>query len=123
MKPANLIQILSEIVMLIFGLLLVLLALSGRFVVPRQLALWITLGALMIIWGLRTWVRRGNVSQPAIRAMQWVRSVSLVLAGAVMIAMIWMPFESARSMLAVVGGLLTVRGLACSALIARSLMR
>jgi hypothetical protein len=123
MKPARLLQILSELVMLVLGLLLVLLALSERFVVPRGLALWVILGALMMIWGLRTWVRRGRSTRPSARAMQFVRSGSLVLAGAAMIAMTWMPLGSSRPMLMVVGGVLAARGLVGSALVVTSLMR
>ena len=51
--------------------------------------------------------------------MQRVRGGSLVLAGAVMIAMAWAPFGLAPQMLAVVGGILALRGAVGAALAGR----
>ena len=122
MKPARMVQIFSELVMLVLGLLLILLALSGRFYVLHELALWIGLGALLMVWGLRTWLRRGQMNMPLARAMQWVRGGSLVLAGLVMIAMAWLPLGNAPLMLAIVGGILAVRGLIGSAIAAQGVL-
>ncbi len=116
------VQIFSELVMLVLGLLLILLALSGRFYVLHELALWIGLGALLMVWGLRTWLRRGQMNMPLARAMQWVRGGSLVLAGLVMIAMAWLPLGNAPLMLAIVGGILAVRGLIGSAIAAQGVL-
>ncbi len=109
--------------MLVLGVLLVFLALNGRFQPPRELAWWIVVGALLIIWGWRTWVRRWQYDRPLVRALQWVRSGSLVLAGAVMIAMMWVALGNARLMLLVVGGVLVVRGLVGAALATASILR
>ena len=89
-------QLFSEFVMLVFGSLLAFLALTGRFMLPSGLAIWVALGALLVIWGVRVWVRRGQLASPAARALQWVRAVSLVVSGTVMIMLIWMPFWASR---------------------------
>lgn len=122
MKPARVAQIFSELVMLGLGLLLILLALEGHFYILQELALWIGLGALLMIWGLRTWLRRGQLNRPLARAMQWIRGGSLLLAGLVMIAMAWLPLENAPIMLAIVGAILAARGLIGSAIAARGLV-
>lgn len=117
------VQVLYELVMLVLGLLIAFLALNRGFQPPRGLAWWIVVGALLIIWGWRTWVRRGQYDQPLVRALQWVRSGSLVLAGVVMIAMMWMALGDARLMLIAVGGVLVVRGVVGAALATVSLLR
>lgn len=116
-------QLFSEFVMFVLGALLWFLAITGRFTLPSGVALWVALGALLIIWGLRVWLRRGQLAQPTARALQWVRGVSLVLAGAVMIAMTWLPFSRAPMLLASVGGILAVRGLLGAALATRLAVR
>jgi hypothetical protein len=110
MKPGRLVQVFSELLMIVLGLLLVFLALSGRFRPPSGIALWVGLGALLIIWGLRVWLRRGQMARPAARALQWVRGWSLLVSGTVLIATLWMSFSSAPLLLATVGAILAVRG-------------
>lgn len=116
-------QVLFELVMLVLGLMIAFLALNRRFQPPYRLALWVVVGALLIIWGWRTWVRRGQYDRRLLRALQWVRSGSLVLAGAVMIAMMWIAISDARLMLLVVGGVFALRGLLGAALAIASSLR
>ncbi|HVB33573.1 MAG TPA: hypothetical protein VNJ52_04235 [Patescibacteria group bacterium] len=110
MNPARLGELISEAVIFVLGLLLTIMALSGRFSLPIGLTLWLGLGVVLLIWGARAWMRGNRFARPAARAMQRVRGSSLVLAGAVMLLMAWMPFERAPQMLALVGGILAVRG-------------
>jgi len=119
MKSGRLTQLFSEFVMFVLGSLLVFLALTGRFMLPAGVALWVVLGALLVIWGVRVWVRRGPLTTTAARALQWVRAVSLVVSGTVMIMLIWMPFSNAPVLLATVGAILALRGLAGAALATR----
>lgn len=123
MNLARLSELLSEVVILALGLLLAIMALSGRFNLPVGLALWLGLGVLLLISGGRAWMRSGRFVRPAARAMQWVRGGSLVLAGALMIAMTWMPFGRAPQMLTLVGLILAIRGAIGAALAARRLVR
>lgn len=112
-------QLFSEFLMIVLGFLLAFLALSGRFNPPSGLALWVGLGALLVIWGVRVWVRRGQLTRPAAQALQWIRALSLVVSGTVMIMMIWMPFSNAQVLIATVGAILVLRGLVGTVLAAR----
>lgn len=116
---ARLTELLSEIVILALGLLLAMMALTGRFNLPAGLSLWLGLGAVLLFWGARAWMKIGRYARPAARSMQWVRGGSLLLAGAIMIAMAGMPFGDAPGLLALVGAILAVRGAIGAALAAR----
>ncbi len=111
MNPARFLPILTELFVLVLGLLLVFLALSGRFVMPRGHALSTILGALLVIWGLRSWVRRKRATNVSSRLLQWLRSVSLVVAGAVLFWVLWAPLDKPQILLATVGAVLAVRGI------------
>jgi hypothetical protein len=119
MKSGRLLQLFSEFVMFVLGSLLCFLALTRRFRFPAGVWLWVGLGALLVVWGLRVWLRRVGLAQPAARALQWVRAWSLVLSGAVMILMVWKPFAEPSLLLATVGAILALRGLAGAALATR----
>lgn len=123
MNATALIDLLSEVLMLVLGLLLVLLALGGWHSAPSGARLWLVLGAVLVIWGGRTWMRKNRYAKPRAQLMQWVRGSSLVLAGALMIAMVWMPQHRAQVVLVAVGCILALRGLAGTSLAARGLVR
>lgn len=106
-------DLLTEMVMVLLGLLLVFLAATQRFRPPAGLGLWIGLGAILVLWGGRAWRRGSGYAKPAATAIGRVRGASLVLAGAAMLAMIWMPFGRAQLMLMLVGAILALRGLVC----------
>ena len=119
MNPARLSELFSEVVMLVLGLLIAIMAASGRFNLPISLDLWLVLGAVLVVWGIRAWLRGRRFARPLGRAMQWVRGASLFLAGALMIAMAWMPFGRAGLMLTLVGAILALRVAVGAALAAR----
>lgn len=113
----------TEVVMVILGLLLAILALGRRFLLPPSLGLWLGLGVILILWGGWAWMRRGRYARPASRVMEGVRGASLVLAGAAMLAMTWLPMDRSRLMLVVVGAILALRGLTGVALAAGTMAR
>ncbi|HVC00369.1 MAG TPA: hypothetical protein VNJ12_13710 [Candidatus Dormibacteraeota bacterium] len=119
MNPARLGEMLTEVVILALGLLLMIMALHGRFNLPAGLLFWLVLGVASFLWGARAWMRSGRFARPAARAMQRVRGGSLVLAGALMIAMAWMPFGLAPQMIVLIGAILAVRGAVGAALAGR----
>lgn len=119
MNPARLSELFSEVVMLVLGLLLAVMAASGRFNLPISLDLWLVLGVVLVIWGIRAWIRSRRFVRPLGRAMQWVRGASLVFAGGLMIAMAWMPLGRAGMMLTLVGAILALRGAVGAAVAAR----
>jgi hypothetical protein len=109
MKPGRLMQLFSEFVMFVLGFLIVFLASTRRFALPSSRAVLVALGAVLVVWGVRVWLRRVKMERPAARALQGVRAWSLALAGTVLILMIWFPNQPL--MLATVGAILAVRGL------------
>jgi hypothetical protein len=104
-------QLFSEFVMFVLGSLLMFLAISNRFTLPASVPLWVAVGAVLVVWGVRVWLRRVKMERAAARALQGVRAWSLALSGTVLILMVWMPFSNAPVLLATVGAILALRGL------------
>jgi hypothetical protein len=117
MNQARRMDLFSEIVMVLLGLLLILLAATQHFRPPSGLALWIGLGAILVLWGGRGF-KRANRFARAAAMIERVRGASLVLVGAAMLAMIRMPFSRVPAILVLIGAILALRGLACAALAA-----
>ncbi len=110
--PALLFRLLNEFVFILLGALLALMAVSGRYGAPGRSTAWITLGAFLIYWGVRAWLR------PERNAPRWqsrVRGASLVLVGTMVLAMAWAPFGYVAPLLEVAGVVLVLRGLASAA--------
>jgi hypothetical protein len=112
--PTQLFGIINEFVVLLLGALMTLLALTGRFALPQGAVAWVVVGVVFIYWGLRAWVLRG----PGVKSWQAnLRGSSLVLVGALMLLMRWLPAHYAGLLLTCAGGLLIVRALAGAALL------
>ena len=120
LRLANLFRLLNELVFVLLGLLLVQLALSGRFLWQRPSWAWIGLSVFLIYWGFRAWWRRGRSATRRQVAAAVVRASSLALVGAVMLGVVWLPFSYVPSLLATAGGILALRGLVSAVLVARS---
>ena len=112
-------QLFSEFAMFVLGSLLLFLASTHRFTLPLSVTVWVGLGALLIIWGVRVWLQRGPLKRPAARVLQWVRAWSLVLCGTVLLMMTWMSFAMAPLLLSTVGAILALRGVIGSVLATR----
>ena len=112
LNQTQLSRVLIELLLLLLGILVALLATTGRYAVPHHSASWMGLSGFLIYWGLRAWRRRGRFGAPWASAATVVRGGSLVLVGAVMLAMVWLPFRYAAWLLVVAGGILALRGLA-----------
>lgn len=121
MNAARLLPIFTELVILALGLLLAFLALSGRIAMPRGHAFSTIIGALLVILGLRSWVLRKQATRLSSRLLQWLRSVSLVVAGAVMFWVVWTPLGNPQIMWATVGAVLALRGFLATGLAALAL--
>ncbi len=118
LSPANLFRVLNELVFILLGVLLVWVAVTGRFYFPRRGPAWIGLGAFLVYWGLRAWLRAGR-SAP--RGEAAVRGASLALVGAMMLAIALLPFRWSAPLLGAAGAILAVRGLVSTGLLARAL--
>lgn len=109
--PALLFRLLNEFVFILLGALLALMAVSGRYAVPGRSTMWIALGAFLIYWGVRAWLRPERAAPGQGR----VRGASLILVGAMVLAMAWAPFQYVAPLLEVAGGVLVLRDLASAA--------
>ncbi len=117
LSPANLFRLLNELVFVLLGVLLVWVAATGRYFFNRRAPMWIALGAFLIYWGLRAWVRAGRYDS---RGEQRVRGGSLAVVGAMMLGIAWLPFRWVAPLLGAAGIILVARGLVSAVLIARS---
>ena len=100
-------RLLSELIVMLLGALLILLAISGRFGLPRP-ALLVALGAFLIYWGVRAAIK----PEPGLRPYESrTRAASLGLVGLSVLAIPMLPFRLAPVMLGTAGAILLLRGL------------
>lgn len=116
-STAALFRLLNEFIMLLLGALLVLLAATRRISLPSRTGMWFGLGAALILWGLRTGMRALPKTSPDHSA---IRGGSLILVGAMIIAVPLVPLHYEALLLALAGGVLVLRGLLGSVLLART---
>jgi hypothetical protein len=119
LTPERLLRLMIEVIFILLGGLLVWLGLAGPIygrTVDRHSIPWLILSVALMLWGLRALPRRG---QWWARWEHWTRGLSLILLGALMLAISRMPFPWVGPMLAAGGGLLAVRGLIGSIFILR----
>ena len=80
-SPGNLFRVMNEFVFMLVGGLLVLFALTGRYLFnPRQPG-WIVLSIVVILWGLGTWSRARLSRVAAERLVTKIGGGSLVAGG------------------------------------------
>lgn len=120
LTPAHLFRMLNELVFVLLGGFLMWLGLTYHFFFNPRRPAWLLLGALLIIWGARTWMRGVHIAIAAQRAVARIRGASLVLIGTLMISLVWIEFRWTGAALAAVGGILLVRGLSSAALSLRT---
>ena len=110
----QLFALVNEFVVLLLGALMILLAVSGRFALPRGAVGWVAVGVVLIYWGVSAWTTHAASS----RSWQTnLRGGSLVLVGALMLLMRWLPMQYAALLLGCAGVLLVLRGLLGAALL------
>ena len=120
LTPVNLFRMLNELIFVLLGGLLVWLGLANRiFVDPRRPA-WLVLAAVLIIWGVRAWMKASLIAVRGLRAVARIRGASLALVGVLMISLVWLDFRWAGVALAVAGAILIARGLADALLALRA---
>jgi hypothetical protein len=106
--PQSALRLMIEVIFVLLGGLMAWLALTGRITVERHKPSWFILSAALILWGLRAlygpnkwWARWEN----------WTRGLSLVLLGAVMLAITQAPFLWIGPLLAIAGIVMCLRGI------------
>lgn len=111
LTPERLLRFTVELIFVLLGVLLVWLGVRGPIygrTVDRHSLAWVILSVAVILWGLRALPRRG---QWWARWENWIRGLSLVLLGTLMLTIKWVPFLWVGPMLAGGGGILILRGI------------
>jgi predicted membrane channel-forming protein YqfA (hemolysin III family) len=117
LKTQNLLRIVIEMIFVLLGAMIIWLGLQGRILFNASGAPWMILSVVLILWGLRAfWGRRDRWWA---RWEHWTSGLSLILLGAVMIAIARAPFGYMGRLMAVAGGVLVLRGLINSVLVLR----
>ena len=116
LTPERLLRVMIELIFVLLGALVAWLALRGRVLVDRHGRMWLILGIVLILWGLRALYRPGQWWR---RWENWTRGLSLALLGILMLAIIRVPFSWVEPMLMAAGAVLVIRGVVASALIFR----
>ena len=117
LQPAALLRMFTELALILLGLLLVQVAVSGRLLWNRRSPVWLGLGLFLIYWGVRAWMRRQS-NEPRWAAQ--LRGASLALLGLLMVGMARLPFTWVGPLLGAAGAVLVARGAISVALMARS---
>jgi predicted membrane channel-forming protein YqfA (hemolysin III family) len=106
----QLFRLFNELIFVLLGGMLIWVGATNRFFFdPRRMA-WLLLAGLVLIFGLIALLTR----QPGLGIEGWaalVRGASLVLVGAVMLAMAWVPIGWVVLLLMIAGSVLVLRGL------------
>ena len=82
---------------------------------PRSPA-WLGLGAVLVYWGARAWMKTARAARTSERMVARVGGISLVLVGFIMLGLAVVEFRWVGIVLAIAGAILALRGLAGAAL-------
>jgi hypothetical protein len=116
MKLATLFRLLNEFIVLLLGALIIVLALSGRIGLPGRPIALALLGIVLIYWGVRALVR---AEPEGGRQEAQIRAASLVVVGALVLAIPMLPVRDAQPLLEIAGAVLVLRGVLGSVLALR----
>ena len=118
--PASLLRMTNEIIFVLLGGLLVWVGLSSRFMFDPRKPAWLGLGAVLVYWGARAWMKTRRAARTAERTAVRVGGASLAIVGLMMLGLVFVTFRWVGAMLALAGGILVLRGLAGAALSLRT---
>ena len=123
LNPANLFRMISEFIFILLGGFLVWVGLSNRLdpgnFNPRGPA-WLGLGVVLIYWGARTLAKMARVARTWDRMAAQVGGASLILLGALMLALGFVQFRWVGILFAAAGTILAMRGIVAAVLSLRS---
>lgn len=114
----------TEFIFILLGGVLVWLGLDNRsFVAPAMNSrspAWLGLGAALIFWGVRAWVKTARAARTADRMVMRVGGASLVMVGLMMVGLVVIKFRGMDIVLAAAGGILALRGFVAAVLSLRT---
>jgi len=119
-NPANLFRMLTEILFVLLGGILVWVGLSSRFMFDPRKPAWLGLGAVLVYWGARAWMKTMHAARTAERTTVRVGGASLALVGLMMLSLVFVEFRWVGTVLAMAGGILVLRGLVSAGLSIRT---
>ena len=119
-NPGRLFRVINEFVFILVGALLVMFALTGRYLFNPRRPGWIALSLVLVLWGLGTWSRARRSALKAERLVTKIAGGSLAAAGLIMLSLAWAPFQYAGWLLLATGSIFVLRGLISAAIMARS---
>ena len=111
LSPANLLRMVTEMIFVLLGGFLVWVGLSSRFMFDPRKPAWLGLGAVLVYWGVRAWMKTTRAARSAERATARVGGASLALVGLIMLGLVFVEFRWVGTVLATAGGILVLRGL------------
>jgi hypothetical protein len=124
LSPANLFRMMSEFIFILLGGVLVWLGLNNRFLNPPTFnprsPAWLALGAALIYWGVRGWIRTARAARTADVLVARVGGVSLVFVGLMMLSLSVLQFRWVGIVLAAAGAVLALRGFLAAVLSLRA---
>ena len=112
LNPANLFRMMTEMIFVLLGCFLAFLGLSSRFMFNPRSPAWLALGAVLVYWGARGWMKTTRAARTAERMVARVAEASLILVGVIMLGLAVVEFRWVGIVLAIAGAILALRGLA-----------
>ncbi|MGH9684089.1 MAG: hypothetical protein ACRD4S_10830 [Candidatus Acidiferrales bacterium] len=107
-NPANLFRLLNELIILLLGALLILLAVTRPIMLPARPTALMLLGAVLIYWGARAWARPQRGDE---RWQTTVRGASLAIVGLLVLTVPFFPLRDSGLLVGLAGAILVARGL------------
>jgi uncharacterized membrane protein len=115
-NPANLFRMMTEMIFVLLGCFLAWLGLSNQVMFNPRSPAWLGLGAVLVYWGARAWMKTARAARTSERMVARVGGTSLVLVGFIMLGVAVVEFRWVGIVLAIAGAILALRGLAGAAL-------
>jgi len=103
----RLLRVVVELLFVFLGALVIWLGLTGHIFFNRRSLGWLGVGVILVLWGARGLYKPAKFLS---RGENWVRALSLVLLGVVMLVISRVAFELVGPLLAVAGLVLALRG-------------
>ncbi len=117
-NTAQMIGVVNEMVFMLAGALLLWVALTSRYVFDARRPSWLILALILVAWGWRGWRRARRIAVRRFEFAARIGGASLILVGAIMFSLAWVPLIWVSRLLALAGCLFILRGFVSAALLA-----
>ena len=118
LHPLQLFRIMNEMLFVVVGVLLLWVALAGRYFFDPRTPSWLILAVVLFAWGIFAWVRSRKVPATRSRLAMRIGGGSVVLVGVLMASLAWAPFAWGGMLLGAAGTVFVLRGLVTAAILA-----